>query len=114
MDENDAIIKNDRVISKTINKSFINTTKNLNLKSFKKYSDTDINQITTVFQNQVSLRRIPECFPNITPNDFNFRQVSLKEAKLEILNLNIKKSSSKGSIPAAILKQCVNIFTFFS
>ena len=33
----------------------------------------------------------------------------MKEVKSEILNLNIKKSSTKGSIPAIILKQCVDI-----
>ena len=40
--ENDGIIINDRVISKTINKFFINTTK-INLKPFKNSSDIDIN-----------------------------------------------------------------------
>ena len=54
-------------------------------------------------------RNIQECFPNIKANDFNFRQVSLKEVKSGLLNLNIKKSSTKGSIPATILKECVDI-----
>ena len=108
--ENDAIIKNDRVISKTMNTFFINITKKLNLKPFKNSSDTDINKITSVLQNHVSIRKIQECFPNIKANDFNFRQVSLKKVKSEILNLNIKKSSTKGSIPAAILKQSVDIY----
>ena len=34
--ENDAIITNDKVISKTMNKFFIDATKKLTLKSFKK------------------------------------------------------------------------------
>ena len=38
--ENDAIITNDRVISKTMNKFLINATKKLNLKPFKNSSDT--------------------------------------------------------------------------
>ena len=50
----------------------------------KNSSDTYINQITYVFKNCVSIRKIQECFPNIEPNDF-------KEVKWEILNLNIKK-----------------------
>ena len=111
--ENDAIITNDRVNSKAMNKFFINTTKKLNLKPFKSSSDTDINQITSVFKNHVSITKIQECFANIEANDFNFRQVSLKEVKLEILDLNIKKSSTKGSIPATILKQCVDIYLPF-
>ena len=96
-----------------MNKFFINITKKLNLKPFKNSSDTDINQITSVFQNHVSVRKIQECFPNIKTNDFNFRQVSLKKVKSEILNLNIKKSSTKGSIPATILKQSVDIYLPF-
>ena len=43
----------------------------------------------------------------------NFRQVSLKEVKSEILNLNIKKSSTKSSILSSILKQCVDIYLPF-
>ena len=86
--ENDAIITNARIISKTMNKFFINPTTKLNLKPFKNSSDTDINQITSVFKNHLSIR----CFPNIEVSDFNLRQVSLKEVKSEILNLNIKKN----------------------
>ena len=76
--DNDAIITNDRVIFKTMNKFFINTTKKLNTKTFKNSSDTDINQITSVFENHVSFRKIQECFPNFEENNFNFSQLSLK------------------------------------
>ena len=88
-----------------MNKYFINTTKKLNLKPFKNSSNTDINQITSVFKNHLSIRKIQECFTNIKANDFNFRQVSFKEVKSEMSNLNMKKSSTKGSIPVTILKQ---------
>ena len=64
-----------RVISKTMNKFFINTTKKINLKLFKTSSDTDINQITSVFKNHVIIKKIQDCFPNVEANDFNFRQV---------------------------------------
>ena len=37
----------------------------------------------------------------------------MNEAKSEILNLNMKKSSTKGSIPATILKQCIDIYLPF-
>ena len=103
--KNGAIITNDKVISKTICKFFINTTKKLNLKPFKNSSDTVINQSTSVFKNHVSIRKIQECFPKIEANDYSFRHVFLEEVKSEILNLNIKKSSVIGSIPLTILKQ---------
>ena len=70
--KNDAIITNDKVISKTLNRFFINTTERLNLKPFKNSSGTDINQITSFSENHVSIRKIQECFPNIEANDFNF------------------------------------------
>ena len=37
----------------------------------------------------------------------------MKEVKSEILNLNIKKSSTEGSILATILKQCTDIDLLF-
>ena len=42
-----------------------------------------------------------------------FRQVTLKKIKSEVLNLNIKKSSTKGSVSATILIQCVDIYLPF-
>ena len=93
-----------------MNKFFINATKNkLNLKPFKNSSNTHLNLITSVSKNYVSIRKIQECFPNIEANNFNFRQVSWNEVKSEILNLNVKKSSSKASIPAT-LKQCIDTY----
>ena len=82
---NDAIIRNDKSISKTMNKFFISTTKQLNIKRIKNSSDIDINQFTSAFKNHVNIRKIQECFPNIEANQFNFRQVSLKVVKSEIL-----------------------------
>ena len=93
-----------------MNKFFINTTKKLNLKTFKNSSDADINQITSIFKKHVSIRNIQEHFPNDELNGFNFSQVSLKEVKSETLNLNLKNSVTEGSIPATILKQCVDIY----
>ena len=46
--------------------------------------------------------------------DFSFSPVSLEDVKKEILNLNAQKSSTKGSTPATILKQCVNLFAFLT
>ena len=80
--ENDVIITIDRVISKIMNAFHVNATENLKIKPLKTSSDTDINQIKSVFKNHVSIRKIQECFPNIEANDFNFRQVSVKDKML--------------------------------
>ena len=37
----------------------------------------------------------------------------MKEVKSEILNLNIKKSFTKVSIPSTVLKQCLDIYLPF-
>ena len=41
---------------------------------------------------------------------FNFELVSYNDAKKEIENLNIKKSSTQGSIPASTLRQCIGAY----
>ena len=60
--ENNAIITNDRVISESINKFFINTAKKLNLKLFKNSFDTDINQITSVFKKSCKYQKDSRVF----------------------------------------------------
>ena len=54
-----------------------------------------------------------ESFPNIASSDFDFQEVAREDVRKEIINLNVKKSSSIGSIPATILKQCVDIYLPF-
>ena len=109
--ENNVIITNDKGISKTMNKFFRNTTKKLKLKPFKNSSDTGINQTTSAFKNHVSIRKIQGCFPNIEANDLNFWQVPLKKVKSEILNLNLKRSSTESFMPVTMLKQFVPFLT---
>ena len=50
---------------------------------------------------------IHEEYPEILPENFKFKLVSNNEVKIEIENLDTKKSSGYGSIRAIILKQCV-------
>ena len=89
--ENNVIITNGKVISKTINKFLRNTTKKLKPKPFKNSSDTGINQITSVFKNHVSIRKIQECFPNIEANDFQFSTGTLEESKIGNIKSKFKK-----------------------
>ena len=98
--ENDSILTDDRDIAKTMNNFFINITKNLNLKPYKDSSVTNINGITSNFDNHISIKKIKESFPNIVSGDFNFQEIAREDVKKEIINLNVKKSSTNGSIPA--------------
>ena len=47
-------------------------------------------------------------YPEIVPESFKFELVSDNDVKKEIENLDTKVLSTYGSIPAVILKQCVN------
>ena len=47
-------------------------------------------------------------YPEIAPESFKFELVS--DSKKETENLDTEKSSTYGSITAAILKQCVNTY----
>ena len=63
--ENDSVLTDDKDIAKTMNNFFINITKNLNLKPYKDSSITNINGITSKFDNHISTKKIKEFFPNI-------------------------------------------------
>ena len=63
-----------------------------------------------MFENQVSIKKIHETFPNIIPENFHFKKVSKDDVRKEIRNLNVKKLSTYGSISASILKQCIDAY----
>ena len=50
-----------------------------------------------------------EAYPEIVPDSFHFKSVSLDDVKKEVLNLNPKKSSTSGTIPVTILKQTIDV-----
>ena len=96
-----------------MNNFFINITKNSNLKPHKDSSLTDINGISSNLDNHISIKKLKEPFPNIVSGDFNFQEVSREDVKKQIINLNVKKSSTNRSIPARILRQCVDVYLPF-
>ena len=103
--ENDSILTDDKDIAKTMKIFFINTTQKLNLKPYKDASLTAINGITSNFDNRIRIKKIKGSFPS-------FQEVSREDVK-KIINLNVKKSSTRGSIPATILKQCLDVYLPF-
>ena len=73
----------------------------------------NIKQITSTFNNHVSVKKIREVFPEISSNNFEFIEVTGESVRNEVLKLNTKKSSATGSIPATILKQSVETYLPF-
>ena len=82
--ENDSILTDDKDIAETMNNFCMNITKNLNLKPCKDSSLTDINSITSNFDNHINIKNIKESFRNIASGDFNFKEVSRKDVTKEI------------------------------
>ena len=111
--ERDKIIHKDKEIAEIMNKYFVNITKTLRLKRSKKYETNDIDILTSQFKGYVSIKKIKLSYPEIVPDTFNFTFVSPEDVKKEIMNLNVKKSSSSKAIPAKILKRSVHIYLPF-
>ena len=57
----------------------------------------------------ISIKKIKEAYPEIVPDSFHFKSVSLNDVKKEALNLNPKKSSTSGTIPVTILKKTIDV-----
>ena len=92
-----------------MNKYCINITKNLNLKAPIINTTDDIQPLTKNHDNHISIRKIKQAYPEIVPDSFHFKSVSLDDVKKEVLNLNPKKSSTSGTIPVTILKQTIDV-----
>ena len=101
--EKNSITVDEKKFANIMNNYFINITKTLSLKTLNK-SLIDIDK----FQNHINTKKILETFPGIIPESFHFKQVSIDIVRKEIRNLNVKKSSTYGSIPSSILKQCID------
>ena len=84
----------------------INVTRTLQLKKHLSASNSDPSK----FDSHVWFKMIHEKYPEIILESFNFKLVSDNDVRKEIENLNIKKSSTYGPIPASVLKQCVDAY----
>ena len=81
----------------------------LNLKTLIINTTDDIKSLTKNYENHFSVRKIKEVYPEIVPDSFHFKSVSLDDVKNEVLNLNPKKSSTSGTILVIILKQTIDV-----
>ena len=66
-----------------MNKYFINITKNLNLKApiININITDDIQSLTKNCDNHINIRKIKEAYPEIVPDSFYLRSVSLDDVK---------------------------------
>ena len=71
------------------------------------------NEIISTFDNHISIKKVQECFPDASSTNFEFTEVSQDKVKKEVLDLNVKISSPRSSIPATILKESIEIHLSF-
>ena len=80
----------------TMNSYFINITKLLNLNPHTTSDTMDIEQITSIFNNHVRIKKIRDASLEISSNNFEFTKVTEESLKNEVLKLNTKTPSKKG------------------
>ena len=100
-------VADEKRVPELMNKYFINITKNLNLKVLIINTTDDIQSLAKDYDNHISIRKIKEAYPEIVPDSFHFKSMSLDDVKKSLLNL--KKPSTSGTIPVTILKQTINV-----
>ena len=94
------IVRKDKNVAEVKNTYFINITKTLTIKSTKNSNSNDIMESISQFNDQVSIKKTKEIYPQIVPNGFTFSPVSLRDGQKEIMNPDVEKSSAIKSIPA--------------
>ena len=108
--EENIIVSDEEEIANVMNNYFINVTKTLNLKKQLGAECSDVNE----FENHISIKVIHEKHPGTLPESFKLQLVCNNEVKKEIENLDTKRSSTYGFIPATILKQCIMLICHIS
>ena len=103
LSEKGKLIKDPVAIATTMNEYFVNITETIALKQFQ------FDHLSNLFENHTSIIRIKSNLNNV-PDKFDFKKVHEEEIKREIMNLNSKKATCHGAIPAKILKQFCNSY----
>ena len=110
--EKDKIMRKDKNVAEIMNNYFNNIIETANLKSSKISNSNDIMELTFLFHDHVSIKKIIENCSQIIPDAFTFSPVSFGDVQKETMYLDVKKSSSSKSILATISKQFI-LLTFF-
>ena len=93
LSEKGRLIKDPAVVATTMNDYFVNIMQILGLKQFQ------FDHAKNLFEDHTSIIRIKSNLDNVS-DKFDFKAVHEKEVKWEIMNLNSKKATCPGAIPA--------------
>ena len=117
--ENDAMIDDESEIAKLFNEYFVNVVKKLGILTEEQTMYSAANQLREVemaiikYKNHPSIKAITDRMEKLGNPIFNFKFTSHEETEKEVNTLKIKKASQKSDIPVKIIKENVDIISYF-
>ena len=117
--ENDAVIDDESQIANIFNEYFVNIVKKLGILTEEQTTYSATNQLSEVemaiikYKNHPSIKAITDRMEKLGKPTFNFKFTSHEETEKEVNNLKIKKASQKSDIPLKIIKENVDIISYF-
>ena len=117
--ENDAMIDDESEKANIFNEYFVNIVKKLGILTEEQTTYSATNQLSEVemaiikYKNHPSIKAITDRMEKLGKPTFNFKFTSHEETEKEVNNLKIKKASQKSDIPLKIIKENVDIISYF-
>ena len=117
--ENDKVIDDESEIEQIFNEYFVNIVKKLRILTEEQTAYSAANQLSEVemaiikYKNHPSIKAITDRMEKLGKPTFNFKFTSHEETEKEVNNLKIKKASQKSDIPLKIIKENVDIISYF-
>ena len=117
--ENDTMIDDESEIAKIFNEYFVNIVKKLGILTEEQTMYSSGNQLSEAemaiikYKNHPSIKAITDRMEKLGNPIFNFKFTSHEETEKEVNNLKIKKASQKTDIPVKIIKENVDIISYF-
>ena len=117
--ENDAMIDDVSEIAKLFNEYSVNIVKKLGILTEEQTIYSAANQLSEVemaiikYKNHPSIKAITDRMEKLGNPIFNFKFTSHEETEKEVNNLKIKNASQKTDIPVKIVKENVDIISYF-
>ena len=117
--ENDAVIVDESEIAKIFNEYFVNIVKKVGILTEEQTTYSATNQLSEVkmaiikYKNHTSIKAITDKMEKLGMPIFNFKFTFHKETEKEVDNLKIKKALQKSDIPLKIIKENIDIMSYF-
>ena len=113
------MIDDESEIAKIFNEYFVNIVKKVGILTEEQTTYSATNQLSEVemaiikYKNHPSIKAITDRMEKLGKPTFNFKFTSRDETGKEVNNLKIKKALQKSDIPPTIVKENVDIISYF-